>query len=412
MDQVATLTDGEAAPANGRPKRSERIAAAAQRDLRADFASMATQLRSCFIRRDDAIDCALYALLTGQHYLLVGGPGTAKTAVADAIAKHFPQASYFSELMGSFTTEDTIFGALDIAAFKAGHMQRVLDDGKRPRLAAVELAFLDEAFKTNDGALNGCLGALNERRYAGQHIPLRTCGAATNWPELESRSEKVAALYDRFLWRCEVEGLTEEADVVAMLGAVERVEGYRPQVTFTIEELDRAVQEVKQVQVGPAVRGVLYKVRKRLLDEGVEISDRRLGQLQAGLRASAWLGGRTQAGIEDFAAIRFGLWNERGEQSKAVAVLDTIDAEVVKELIKKIDDVRKNYNDAVAHGRLGGTAASALIADMKAVAVAVKTRLDEPIVTERGKRDVAKAMRELKQNFGELKDRVEKAAAK
>lgn len=375
-------------------------------DVRARVLAAMAQLDSTFIQRRDAIRCIALAELSRANYMLLGDPGTAKTALARRWLAHVSDASTFVVLCGSFATEDKVFGPVDIDGFKQGKWGRVLDG----RLAAVTHAFLDEMMKSNDGTLNGMLTALNEREYEGRAIPLRVCGAASNWPEIRSRSDNVAALWDRVLLRCEVKEVEGEDAEADLLEAAERVEAYDPVETFTVEEIDRAHEWiVANVSVSCAARKTLAKVRARLAKEGVTNSGRRLAQLQNVLRANAWLDGREEVSLEDFAALRFGLWHDKEQIGVVQTTLDAVDHETVQRCTGLVDKA------LAQHSRLRSLSpqrrleeSPAVIAAMTEAAKEVKATLREYGVTAKGRERVAKQMATLKARFDELSAEVNK----
>ena len=302
--------------------------------IRERLHAIGTQLKGTFVQRDKAIDCMMLAAISGDNFILVGDPGTAKTAVAKAFYAHVSGARAFTMLCGSFQTEDKTFGPVDLEGLKLGHWRRVI----RNRLADCELAFLDEILKANDGTLNGMLTALNERTYDGQPIPLRMCGAATNWPEVNGRSEHVAALWDRFLLRCDVQEVQGDDARLQLLEAIDKVASYKPETTVSMEELEQVRVEFLQVEVPKKVRRTLVSLDKKLRDAKVEVSARRLGRLQNVMRAAAWLAGRSEVKMDDFDVLEFGLWHDRQQIKTAKQLVAAIDEEVVNKAIAALRD--------------------------------------------------------------------------
>src|SRR5512135_2124082 len=105
--------------------------------LRADLSAR-------FPERRDVIDGALAAVLAGEHVLLLGPPGTAKSALARAIAQAFG-GIYFERLLTKFSTPEELFGAISLKALEQDRFARVTI-GKLPE---AEFAFVDEIFKAN-----------------------------------------------------------------------------------------------------------------------------------------------------------------------------------------------------------------------------------------------------------------------
>lgn len=365
------------------------------------------QLTETFIGREEAIDCMLLAHLCRENYLFVGPPGTAKTALARCFAKHVTGEKFFAALLGAFTTPEELFGPLSVDAFSKGKYETVIDD----KLADCKLAFLDEIFKCGDGCLNQLLTVLNEREYQGKRIPLTCCGSATNWPELEDRTEKTEALYDRLLLRCAVEPLETEDQAVAMLMASDEATDYSPIVFVDANELDAAAEEVASVEIPLPLMRLLCSTRVRLATRtvgqpprvvpGIYISDRRLCAMQSVLRAQAWLQGRNVVTMDDFFQLRFVFWVDRGDIEVVESVLNSLDAIAVKAVLDKVDTASSSA--ALASDSHSGIATlNNAMQEIESIAKWVKEEMTKPIYTARGKIQVRMSMATLKSQYRQL----------
>src|SRR5258708_28063000 len=156
---------------------------------------LARALESRFLGKDEAIRLLVITAMAGEHAVLIGPPGTAKSALIRTFAR-LMQARYFEYLLTRFTEPNEIFGPVDIAAFREGRYERRTEG----MLPDAEIVFLDEVFKSNSAILNALLTLLNERRYTsgGQIVrcPLLTAfGASNEGPG----DETLTAIYDPFI---------------------------------------------------------------------------------------------------------------------------------------------------------------------------------------------------------------------
>ena len=301
--------------------------------VRSRFQAMRDGLRTVFREREDAIECMTLAALSGSHALLVGPPGTAKSALFFGFLASFPDARKFQTLVTKFGTEDEYFGPVKLSALKNDQWERNLDG----RLAGVECAFLDEVFKGSDSVLNAFLSAMNERLYKGKPIPLRMLvGASNELPE----EEILAAVYDRFLLRDLVSYV--EADATWMQ-IVATPPAYTPSAQITLKEWDAARADVERVTLPNRIVQELLRLRNELKANGLVVSDRRWIALTRVLRAAAWLDDSPEVELDHLTVLKYGLWQKPDDRPRVVAVLDTVDRSVVAKAIEIVDAALRAY---------------------------------------------------------------------
>lgn len=384
-------------------------------DVRERLLDTERQLNETFVQRSEAIRVILLGVLSGNNYMFIGDPGTAKTSVIDRFTMHVDTDRRFKILMGKFTQPDDVFGSLDIAAFKQGR-RKVVTDGM---LTETPFPILDETLKASDGCMNSLLGALGpEREFKGEVTDIVCAGGATNWPEVEQLSKHVEALYDRFLLRCHVTAVDRSDKELRrrLYRARKAVKRYAPRTMVTVDELKAAAAHIDDsVQISDAVIDLLDDVVGRMMGGSagnttpVDVSDRRSTALQQVLQAQAWLSGRDHVTVEDFDVLKHGLWSKRRDLETVRAVLDTIDADVVNDCIQKAQNGRGIYRTLQQNG-FGAAKVNEAVDEIVAIAEDVKAKLSEPIFTRAGRAKVKKAMGALQKDFEDLYARAQQHA--
>ncbi|HZD41680.1 MAG TPA: AAA family ATPase, partial [Terriglobales bacterium] len=226
------------------------------------------ELKQKFLERSELIDGSLVALLSAQHVLIIGPPGTAKSMLADEICRRIEGANYFQWLLTRFTTPEEVFGAVSLKALEQDDYRRVTTH----KLPEAHIAFLDEIFKANSSILNAILTLINERLFHnGKEIaiaPLLTLfGASNELPE----DDELTALYDRFLVRFVVDYIAEDFRFLRMLESQPQAE----RTTLSFAELRDLQAQVHDIALPSHVYRAIADLRRELKKKGIQASDRR-----------------------------------------------------------------------------------------------------------------------------------------
>jgi len=268
------------------------------------FQALHREMEGRLFERREEIEGLLLALLSRQHLLLVGPKGAAKSMMIRMLAHSIDGARYFERLLTRFTLPDELFGPVSISALKQDRFSRLT----RGYLPEAHFAFLDEIWKANSSILNSLLALVNERLFYNDgeviQCPLETLmGASAELPQ----DEALSALYDRFLLRYRVDYIAEDDHLLAMMADV------RPpalNTRITLDEIHRAREAVSTVEVDRTLLESVAKIRRRLADEGLVLSDRRYKESVSVVRAKAWLQGRSYAIEDDLAILAQVLWDD------------------------------------------------------------------------------------------------------
>lgn len=248
--------------------------------MNTDLAPLLRTLEDGLLERDVPARLVLLAAVAGEHVLLLGPPGTAKSELARRLQSVLPPgAGYFERLLTRFSTPEELFGPLSLKALEEDRYERLVQG----YLPTAQVAFLDEVFKANSAILNALLTLLNERLFdnGAQRltVPLVTVVGASN--EVPS-DEALLAFHDRFLLRVPVEPVGESAFEALMAPAP-------PRQTPTASPLQaserRMIQErAERITFSADCRAALQALRTHVQARGIRVSDRRWRQFGGLLR--------------------------------------------------------------------------------------------------------------------------------
>jgi MoxR-like ATPase len=295
-----------------------------QASLHSRLQQVAAVLSGQFIGKDEVIRLLLVAVIAGEHAVLLGPPGTAKSALIRGLSQLL-QARYFEYLLTRFTEPNELFGPVDIAAFREGTYRR-RTEGMLPE---AELVFLDEVFKSNSAILNALLTLLNERKVAmGNQIlncPLISVFGASN--EVPS-DESLNAIFDRFLIRVRSDNLDAYhfSDLLSR-GIQHELRqmshaAFEPLVSGPeLASLGLYVRQRMQFDDSflSTYKGVVFQIRA----EGISLSDRRVVKLLKLFAANAYLDGRNAADASDLFVLKH-IWNNEDQAPILEAIIQPL----------------------------------------------------------------------------------------
>lgn len=273
--------------------------------------ALITRLEHGLLEREDAVRLALLAALAGEHVLLIGPPGTAKSALARRLQHAFDGARWFERLLTRFSVPEELFGPLSLKALEDDRYER-LTEGYLPTAG---IAFLDEVFKANSAILNALLTLLNEREFDNgcerMQTPLVCVVGATNEVPAD---ESLQAFYDRFLLRVPVRPVSD-AGFAALLA----LDGTLPDAALPITPAERKalIAARDAVVLETEMLDALAAARHFVRDQAITVSDRRWRQTVGLLKTAAASSGRSAVSRIDLWLLPYCL----AEQPAQLAVL-------------------------------------------------------------------------------------------
>ncbi len=302
------------------------------------------ELKNQFVERDSVIRDLIRALAIGEHMLMTGPPGTAKSLLARSLCAHIEGSAYFEWLLNRTTDPSALLGPYSIKAMENDQFIRKYEN----MLPDCEIIFLDEFGKANEPVLNVLLSIMNERVFhnGGRAVPvkLRTMVAASNeWPD----EDGLAALVDRLLFRVQVGRIKDPSNKIRMLklNSERRNAGGKLPVktTVSISELDAIAAQVNKTVVPDTIFRALEKLLRNLeAEHGIVVSDRRAALCIKVMQGGAVLNGRGQVTVADIAAINNVLW-ERPEdisviEQETAKMVNPFEAEM-KKLLVRVEEI-------------------------------------------------------------------------
>ena len=311
-------TAGDAtAPASGAPA-----------DLAGKIRAATSALESGLVERETEVRLLLLAAFCGEHLLLLGPPGTAKSELGRRLSAVCGDGGvFFERLLTRFSVPEELFGPLSMRGLENDQYVRQTDG----YLPDATVAFVDEVFKANSAILNSLLTILNERLFDNGNerveVPLLCLvGASNELPE----SEELDALYDRFLLRSCVEQVSSSAlsGLLSMKagelpgkasGSVNQMANNTNGNAMPLKVSDfqgvKAAAEAA-VDVPQSVVDLIVDLRANLQNKcepPVYVSDRRLVKSVALLRVAAYTNGRASVSEFDCLLLANVLWQRPSE---------------------------------------------------------------------------------------------------
>ena len=306
-----------------------------------------------YAERNTEIRLGVLAVLTRQHFLQIGPPGTAKSMLARDLSAAIG-GRYFWALMNRHMTPDQLFGPPDLKAIKEEGRLYYVSDGM---LQEAHMFFADEIFKCSSATLNDLLTIVNERLFKNGDqtvkVPLISVfGASNEMPSADS--EELGAFWDRFLIRKFVLPIRDPSNFVKML----RMEHRTQPVVLSLDELNRAEEEIDDIDVPISFLEHFVNLRNNLSFQGIEVSDRRWRQSLHLCKAHAWLQQREGVIETDLSILQHVLWNTPQEIKTTLrTILATANPmeEQVVDVMDQVESIEAQLHEKLKWSEAEGT---------------------------------------------------------
>ena len=307
----------------------------------AKMSQIFVEMNNLFVERDELIKLMELAIVTGTNLLMLGPPGTAKSAITYELCGRIENANYFQWMLNKTSDPSEILGPFSVKEMENDKFMRITT-GKLPE---AHIAFMDEVFKSNAPTLNALLTIMNEHIFYNDgkpvEVPLISMFGASNEPP---EDESLDAMYDRFIFRMNVQYIHDAANKKRMhSNYVDNRAGLLNMVnktTITLAEVQALQAAAKAVKVPKDIINKFIRLISDLDRQAVHISDRRQNECFKVMQGSAVLAGRNSVTLDDFKSLVYVLW----EKEEHIPLIESSILKMVNPYDDRFKELKENFN--------------------------------------------------------------------
>ena len=307
----------------------------------AKMSQIFVEMNNLFVERDELIKLMELAIVTGTNLLMLGPPGTAKSAITYELCGRIENANYFQWMLNKTSDPSEILGPFSVKEMENDKFMRITT-GKLPE---AHIAFMDEVFKSNAPTLNALLTIMNEHIFYNDgkpvEVPLISMFGASNEPP---EDESLDAMYDRFIFRMNVQYIHDAANKKRMhSNYVDNRAGLLNLVnktTITLAEVQALQAAAKTVKVPKDIINKFIRLISDLDRQAVHISDRRQNECFKVMQGSAVLAGRNSVTLDDFKSLVYVLW----EKEEHIPLIESSILKMVNPYDDRFKELKENFN--------------------------------------------------------------------
>jgi len=319
---------------------------------------ISAELNGFYFERADTIKTLMNSMVSRQHNLQLGPPGTGKSGLVRSVMQsfndvEFPDGSntgapkkhaYFEKLVGKAFPVEEILGPMSLKGLSNDEYRRVLAGF----LPMATIAFLDEIYKAGPVLISPLLSIINERVYTnGAEIvscPLRFLCAGSN--ELYE-GEGLDAFDARLVLRTWTDYIAEKSNFVQFIKTVRTKDAPdTKQFGLKVAHIDAAFDYARtEIKWEDDATEILWTIRENFRAEGLLFDDRRAAWIaQSLVPAETVLRGGDTVEPEDFDILAHALWRKPKDRDKAQELVYKTSNPVLEEVNQFVDDAKSAWN--------------------------------------------------------------------
>lgn len=275
-------------------------------------------LKGCLIERDAEAEALTLGMISREHVLLVGPPGTAKSYMCRLLAQVTEGCRFAERLLSPTTPPEAVFGPPDLEALKNGEYKHV----GTGTVTDAEIVQLEEFFRGSDAIRDSLLHLLGPERQAlvgtqQVKVPMRFCvGTSNSWSE----SADQQAILDRWTIRLTVKRLSRSG----RRKLVRMPDNGHLEPVVTLEMMDEAHRVSLELPITDEALEALDRVLDDLEEAGICPSDRRVRSGLKVARAAAVLEGSPCVLPRHLEPLGMVLWDSPSQAENAATIVGKI----------------------------------------------------------------------------------------
>jgi MoxR-like ATPase len=278
--------------------------------LQEKFTLMEKSIGSTYLERDSEVHNSSLALVSRSTHLLVGPPGTAKSAVVRAMCDHIYGGEYYQNLMFADLPPEAVLGPFNPKLFQEGEFKR----STKGYVPSAHVVFIDEVFKASSNVLTSLYNIMNEREFRNGSelvkVPCVSMFFACN--KIDENQDR--ALLDRFYLKSVVRRVQRPDHIAEIIrswrdislgkGRVKAdkstnfVERFIPkdEHKISLDEVDEATCKSMELKVSDSAVKAATAIYTNLNQYGHDVSERRIKGAMRIAAAEAYLSSSNSVG--------------------------------------------------------------------------------------------------------------------